>query len=192
MLIMNNKWTVLIAIDIVFFFEVFKYTIKLDFVGVGFHLLNLHHFLYCFADVELLEVLSEWVWIYLGIIKQVLNDILDKIRWWLLDTEVKEQVFKYHLSIFNHCLFSLLQYQPQRLIKTLLLFIYGNYWIKRVSQLVRNCSIDQGQQIIQWLLLFVHYLCRYINQLKHYCLGVIILLNTCCFYLEVFLTFFTL
>ena len=102
MLIMYDKRTVLVAVDVVFLFKVFKNTIEFDFVGVSLHFLDLYDLLHSFSDIELLKVFSKRVWINLRIIKQILNYVLYQVWRWLLYLEVEEQVFEYHLCIMDH------------------------------------------------------------------------------------------
>lgn len=122
--------------------------------------LDAHHLVNRISDVEDLKVLPELIGFDLSEVEQILNDEIHELSGVLLNYSAFIQRFKdVHAAFVGvrvlYFRIKLLELLLQLVVHRRFLNILGNYWVERVSKLMRNARINKRGELILNFVLFI-------------------------------------
>lgn len=133
------------------FCNVFILNSEANFVFYCLLSLNTHHFLNSLSYIKGLYIFPKFAGLYLSIVKQILYEEFHETCWSILDSLAFFQLFNdvfhkfefslRHRNLFTNNLFDLI-------IQSTFLNILSNKRIKRISQLVRSCCVNDRQYFV--------------------------------------------
>lgn len=135
----------------------------------GFLSLNAHNFLYCVSYVKVLVILPKIVSFNLSVIHAVLNNIVHQLRWILLDlfaftNFVKDFKAALEPRSLLSCFVELVQQTYHFLVKCRFLYVFSDYWVQGIPQLMWHNGVDQRRELALSLDLHVLNLSCYVHK----------------------------